>query len=42
MVLRGNEIGEAVYEASVYPEYYLLQEETILANALQSEDVDSK
>ncbi|EWZ78605.1 hypothetical protein FOWG_17175 [Fusarium oxysporum f. sp. lycopersici MN25] len=42
MVPSGNEIGEAVDEASVHPEYHLLQEEIIPANASQSEDVDSE
>ncbi|KAH7171555.1 hypothetical protein DER46DRAFT_497005 [Fusarium sp. MPI-SDFR-AT-0072] len=39
---RGNEIGEAVDEASVHAEYHLLQEEIIPANASQSEDVNSE
>lgn len=42
MVLRGNGISEAVDEASVHPEYQLLLEEIIPANALQSEYFDSE
>ncbi|KAL9572043.1 hypothetical protein ACKAV7_003760 [Fusarium commune] len=41
-VPRGNEIGEAVDEASVHLEYRLLQEGIIPANASQSEDLDSE
>jgi hypothetical protein len=37
-VPRGNEIGEA----SIHPEYQLMQEEIIPANASQSEDLDSE
>jgi hypothetical protein len=42
MVLRGKKISEAVDEVPVYLKYYLLQEEIVPANALQSKDVNSK
>ncbi|SCO92533.1 uncharacterized protein FRV6_16661 [Fusarium oxysporum] len=41
-VPRGNEIGEAVDEASVHAEYHLLQEEIIPVNASQLEGLDSE
>ncbi|KAI3584118.1 hypothetical protein IWW34DRAFT_583418, partial [Fusarium oxysporum f. sp. albedinis] len=42
LVPRGSEISEAVDKASIHPEYQLLQEEIILANASQSDDLNSK